>query len=55
VSEWRKSSYSGGDSNDCVEASSGSGTVSVRDTKNRQGAMLEVPAEAWAAFTTSLR
>ena len=55
MADWRKSSYSNGQGGDCVETASGDGLVMVRDTTNRQGFTLEVPAEAWAAFTASLR
>ncbi|EOD69276.1 DUF397 domain-containing protein [Amycolatopsis vancoresmycina] len=49
---WRKSSYSGSDAN-CVEVSSTSTTVGVRDTKDREGGHLTIPASAWTAFIHS--
>jgi hypothetical protein len=53
---WRKSSYSSSDAN-CVEVttstSSTTSTVGVRDTKDREGGHLAVPASAWAAFLSS--
>jgi hypothetical protein len=52
---WRKSSYSGGNGGSCVETASDSGIVLVRDTTNREGFTLSVPADAWAKFTDSLR
>jgi hypothetical protein len=51
---WRKSSYSDGNGGDCVEVASAS-TVVVRDTVNRDGVTLAFSAEAWAAFTRSLK
>lgn len=51
---WRKSSYSGGASNDCVELASGNGAVTVRDTKDRGGVTLTFEGEAWAAFVSRL-
>jgi Domain of unknown function (DUF397) len=51
---WRKSSYSGNGGQDCVEVA-GYGAVLVRDTKDRDGVTLSVPAGAWAKFTASLR
>ena len=51
---WRKASYSNG-SGDCVEVGNPTGSVAVRDTKNRGGAVLSVPAEAWQAFTDTLK
>jgi Domain of unknown function (DUF397) len=55
VTAWRKASYSGNGGNDCIEVGQASGAVAVRDTKNRDGATLSVPADAWATFTASLR
>jgi hypothetical protein len=52
--EWRTSSYSTGDGGQCVEVASGDG-VTVRDTKNRAGGTLAFTADAWAAFTASLK
>jgi hypothetical protein len=50
-SEWRKSSYSGGSSNQCVECGTDADTVLVRDTTDRDGVTLSVSAGAWARFT----
>jgi hypothetical protein len=52
--DWRKSSYSGGNGGNCVETASDSGVIRVRDTTDRGGAMLSVPAEAWATFLRTL-
>jgi hypothetical protein len=46
---WRKSSYSGANGGSCVEVASADG-VMVRDTTDRDGAILEFPARAWMAF-----
>jgi hypothetical protein len=54
-SAWRTSSYSGTSGNNCVETASGAGAVLVRDTTDRDGRTLSVPAAAWARFTRSLR
>jgi hypothetical protein len=55
-STWRKSTYSGGGSSECLEAAvTGRGRVLVRDTKDRDGATLAFTADAWAAFTGGLR
>lgn len=52
---WRKSSYSGGNGGNCVEAGiAETGRVLVRDTTNRDGGTLAISAEAWQAFTASL-
>ncbi len=52
---WRTSSYTGGSGN-CVEVApaSAGGTVLVRDTKNREGPVLAVPAAAWRAFVARI-
>ena len=55
MNNWRKSSYSGGASNDCVETASGDGMILVRDTTNRDGGALAFSAEAWERFAASLR
>ncbi|MFE9425554.1 DUF397 domain-containing protein [Kitasatospora sp. NPDC006697] len=52
---WRKSSYSGAQS-ECVEVADGvPGIVPVRDSKNPSGAALLFPGDAWAAFITALK
>lgn len=52
---WRKSSYSGGNGGNCVEVANIGCAVVIRDTRDRGGAVLSVPAEAWRAFTAALR
>jgi len=52
--QWRKSSYSNGGANACVEVASTDGVL-VRDTTNRDGGTLAFSAEAWERFTASLR
>jgi Domain of unknown function (DUF397) len=51
---WRTSSYSGTNGN-CVDVGATAYAVLVRDTKDRNGAMLSVPAQVWAAFTAALK
>jgi hypothetical protein len=55
MGDWRKSSYSDGNGGDCVETASGDGVILVRDTTDRDGATLSVPAHAWQRFTATLR
>ncbi|MFH8485814.1 DUF397 domain-containing protein [Streptomyces longisporoflavus] len=53
---WRKSTYSSGDSDNCVEVADGvPGVVPVRDSKNPEGPALLIGAEAWSAFVTDVR
>ncbi|MEU5546711.1 DUF397 domain-containing protein [Streptomyces sioyaensis] len=48
---WRKSSYSDGGDNNCVEIAGGfPGAVPVRDSKNPEGPVLLIPAAAWSGF-----
>ncbi len=49
---WRKSSTS--NSGNCVEFAVTDGSVLIRDSVNRGGPVLRVPAAAWLAFLTSL-
>jgi hypothetical protein len=56
VATWRKASYSGNNGGNCVEAGIATqGHVLVRDTTNRDGAVLDIPAEAWERFARSLK
>ncbi len=48
---WRKSSYSGGGANDCVEVADGyAGLVPVRDSKVPTTRPLVFSASSWSAF-----
>lgn len=55
MKNWRKSSYSNDSGGDCIETASADGVIMVRDTKNRDGMTLSVPAAAWQRFMASLR
>lgn len=50
---WRKSSYSGGQTN-CVEVALGAGSARVRDTKRREAGHIEVGSDAWQALLDRL-
>ncbi|MDX2559558.1 DUF397 domain-containing protein [Streptomyces sp. TX20-6-3] len=53
---WRKSSYSGGDSGDCLEVNDAcSCSVPVRDSKVPNGPALLFGAVAWARFVDGLK
>ncbi|MFI5812810.1 DUF397 domain-containing protein [Streptomyces sp. RPA4-2] len=47
---WFKSSYSGGNTTECVEAAFVPSGVCIRDSKHPEGPQLPVAAEAWATF-----
>jgi hypothetical protein len=53
-STWRTSSYSGPNGGECVEVAT-TGAVLVRDTADRDGAVLTFTAKAWRAFTAAIR
>jgi Domain of unknown function (DUF397) len=52
---WRTANYSGANGGECIEVASTDEAVMVRDTKNRAGATLSVPASAWQAFIAALK
>jgi hypothetical protein len=50
---WFKSSYSGNDDADCLEAaisSTSHPTIHIRDSKNKDGARLSFTGGAWSEF-----
>jgi uncharacterized protein DUF397 len=51
---WRKSTYSGGQAN-CVEVGNATSLIKVRDTKDRQGPVLTVTADAWRRLTAEIK
>lgn len=51
---WRKATYSNG-SGDCVEVGRLARNVAVRDTTDRDGAVLRFTAGAWRAFAAQLK
>jgi hypothetical protein len=52
---WRKSSYSGTDGGDCLEAAHMGDRILVRDTTDRGGVVLSISPDAWCRFTDVLR
>jgi hypothetical protein len=52
---WRKSSYSGNNGGNCLEAGSVPGTVLVRDTKDRHGPVLSLSEDTWRAFADRVK
>lgn len=53
---WRKSSYSDGGANNCVEVADGyPGIVPVRDSKVPEGGVLVFGASSWSAFVHGVK
>jgi hypothetical protein len=52
---WRTASYSGANGGECVEVANAADAVMVRDTKNRNGQTLSVPASVWRAFIAAMK
>ncbi|WP_436787989.1 DUF397 domain-containing protein [Yinghuangia sp. YIM S10712] len=50
-SHWRKSSYSGGGGDNCVEIAVRPETIRVRDSKDTRITPLTLTPTAWATFT----
>lgn len=57
LTDWRKSSYSGGSSGECLEVDDAArpARVPVRDSKNPTGPALVFPAMAWAPFVGAVK
>jgi hypothetical protein len=55
VGAWRKSSYSANGGAACVEIGGATTGVLVRDTTDRAGATLTIPAPAWRALLAEIR
>ncbi|GAA2263769.1 hypothetical protein GCM10010232_64610 [Streptomyces amakusaensis] len=51
-SSWFKSSYSNATGGNCVEVAVLTSGIAIRDSKNKQGPALAVPAASWQAFLT---
>jgi hypothetical protein len=53
---WRKSSYSDGGADNCVEVADGfPDATPVRDSKHPEGPVLLFPAAAWSAFIENVK
>ncbi len=54
---WRKSTYSGGESGDCLEVNQTHPTthIPVRDSKNPTGPAIPFTPTAWTTFVTALQ
>ena len=51
--KFRKSSYSGGQTQDCVEVADTPGASAMRDTQNREAGHLMFPAAEWTALLST--
>ncbi|MFI5631192.1 DUF397 domain-containing protein [Streptomyces sp. NPDC051664] len=52
---WFKSSYSGANTTECVEATHLPQAIAVRDSKSPDGPMLTFGSASWAGFLTAVR
>lgn len=52
---WRKSSYSNGGADACVEVGAGHQGVMIRDTQARELGHIAVPAGAWSEFINTIK
>ncbi|MEW1753093.1 DUF397 domain-containing protein [Streptomyces angustmyceticus] len=56
TAQWRKSSYSSGQPDNCLEVSDGHpALVPVRDSKTPHGPVLTFPATDWASFLDAVK
>ncbi|MEU0369857.1 DUF397 domain-containing protein [Streptomyces sp. NPDC006283] len=55
ASAWFKSSYSGANTTECVEAARLSDGVAVRDSKTPESGRLTFSSPIWSAFLDSVR
>ncbi|MEV4971577.1 DUF397 domain-containing protein [Streptomyces scopuliridis] len=55
VLTWFKSSYSGGNTTECVEAACLSDGTAIRDSKDPDGARLVFRGAAWGRFVLGVR
>ncbi|HEX4830538.1 MAG TPA: DUF397 domain-containing protein [Trebonia sp.] len=53
--DWRKSSCSNATGGSCAECAARPSLVLVRDTTNRSGVTVSVPARAWLSFASDLQ
>jgi len=52
---WRKSTYSGDNSGNCVEVGNVASVVAVRDTQDRSGTVLRFTPDAWRRFSDQVK
>ncbi|GGX51733.1 DUF397 domain-containing protein [Streptomyces noursei] len=54
-SAWFKSSYSNDTGGNCIEVTDLTNQVGIRDSKDKSGPALVVPAAAWSSFVGLVR
>jgi Domain of unknown function (DUF397) len=52
---WRVATYTGSNGGNCVEVGDANHAILIRDTKDRTGRTLTIPAAAWQSFANSLK
>jgi hypothetical protein len=52
---WRKSTYSGANGGNCIEAGNVGSAVAVRDSKHPDGPVLAFGPAVWRAFTIKVK
>jgi hypothetical protein len=52
---WRTSSYTGANGGNCVEVGHVGPMIAVRDTKDRNGPVLQVSPAAWRRFAGQVK
>ena len=55
ASDWRKSTFSGDNGGNCLEAATVPAGVLVRDSKDRAGMVLMFSLSAWREFARTLK
>jgi hypothetical protein len=53
--KWIKSSYSGAQGGNCLEAADHNSRIIVRDTKDRQGTVLRFTPDAWRRLVKQVK
>ncbi|WP_328413768.1 DUF397 domain-containing protein [Streptomyces violaceus] len=51
---WFKSSYSGGNTTECVECAHITNVTLIRDSKTARGPVVSVGTEAWRCFVSAV-
>ena len=52
---WRKSTYSGNNGGNCVEAAAADRTIAIRDSKDPHGPVLAFDPKHWQQFTEQVQ